>query len=114
MPPAIIDGVTIGKDGYVAGHPNARFVEQAPGPPVHGAVLMLLCDDPEEFDTILEMLPSRGFRNDFFSRIGDDLYHFTSSRYGMHLFSGSCISYRSGMLAGRCVPLQKRPDAATT
>ena len=88
MQAAIIEGVTVGEDGCVDGYPTARFVEQAPGPPILGSVLMLICDDLTEFENVLEDLPGRGFRDDFYSRVGSELWHWTSSKYGKHAYSG--------------------------
>ena len=88
MQAAIIQGVTVGEDGCVDGHPTARFVEQAPGPPILGSVLMLICHDLTELENVLEDLPGRGFRDDFYSRVGNELWHFTSSKYGKHAYSG--------------------------
>ena len=93
--PTLYDGSTettgaITKDGFVVGHPGARFVYEAPGAPLHGAVHVLHCG-VNELDGVLWTLSKNGFRRSFYTIAAThgEPYHWTCSDYGMRLYSGT-------------------------
>ena len=108
------------KEGIVKGHPTARFVTKVPGDPITAPVNMLMCD-VDELDDVLDTLSRNGYRDDFYSRVGEHLFHWTCSNYGEHQFLGMQLegthSRVSQILLTRCFfivvcsDFERRPHA---